>query len=60
MRSSHESKIAYVYGILLLIIVVLVIIFLLCDFEILPSNYCGWINNFVKNLSQKVNEFLGL
>ncbi|MFC1622742.1 hypothetical protein ACFL1Y_01995 [Patescibacteria group bacterium] len=60
MRSQHESKIGFVYGILLIIILAIVIIFLLCDFNILPINTCTKINKIVVEITKFVNDFLGI
>jgi len=60
MRSSHESKIAYVYGLLLVIVLVLVILFLLCDLKILSSNICSNFNEIFNSLTEKVNSWLAI
>lgn len=55
MRSEYESRISYVYGLLLITILTIVVIFLLCDFNILPKSWCQTINNLVEFLTEKIN-----
>lgn len=60
MSTTSESKIAYVYGIFLILFLVIVVIFLLCDFNVLPDNICSEVNYYNQILTKAVNNFLGL
>jgi len=60
MHGNWENKTGYVYGSLLLIILTVPVIFLMCDFDILPAEWCRRINLFNNSLTLKVNEFLGI
>jgi hypothetical protein len=60
LHSRNERGIGNVYYTLLLIILIIVIIYLLCDFGGSLWGTCPRINQWSMQLTNKVNNFLGL
>ena len=57
MPNYSETKMGYVYGILMMLILGVVVLFLLCDFEVLPEEICIKVNQFETTVTQKINDW---
>ena len=60
MPKNYESKAGTLYSIVMIIIIAVVVLYLLCDFEVLPPDYCAVIEGFSSKLTDKVNNILGI